>query len=123
MLLLATLLTLSSLSANAAFNGLTIHSRANCMSINESIAWDGSRQHKLWTRSTHMHVDDNYWHQHYTGWVTTKRNAIVHWTEASPGIRWTVFGEHWEEVKGQTYLLGSQLVEDCSIYNGWWELR
>ena len=38
-----------------------------------------------------------------------------------PGITWQVYGEHWIMRDGMTYLLGQELITDCSIYNGWWD--
>ena len=106
----------------ASFNGLTVHSRSNCMSINESIAWDFTKSWTLWTKSTHIRSgDSSKTHVNWTGWETTKRNAIVHWTEAPPGVYWQVYGEHWMLSNGRTIVLGTELVSDCSIYNGWWD--
>lgn len=118
------LLSLSQ-SSYSAFNGLTIHSRANCLGINESISWDWTRNHILRVESEHwfcpnvchmVHVND-------TGFEDTWRNAIVHWTEAGKveGGRWGVHAKHWIREGKRERELGGTHVYDCSIYNGWWD--
>ena len=109
---------------HAGFKGLTIHSRANCMSINENIAWDFTQQWTLWTKSRHTRMNNVHdWHENSTGWETTRRNAIVHWTEAPPGVEWQVYGEHWMLVNNRVVVLGSELVTTCTLYNGWWDVN
>lgn len=48
-----TVILLLTNAANAGFNGLTVHSRANCFN-NESITWDATKRWNLLTHSYHM---------------------------------------------------------------------
>lgn len=48
------MLTLLSINANAAFNGLSYHSRANCAGFNESITWDARWYRTYATISDHF---------------------------------------------------------------------
>ena len=108
--------------AHAAFNGLTIHSRANCISINEAIAWDFTKKWTLWTISIHRRTNaSNIEHENVTGWETTRRNAIVHWTEAPPSKTWEVSSEHRAIINRREVILGAEFVDGCTLYNGWWD--
>jgi len=104
-------------SANAGLYGLTIHSRANCIN-NESISWDRLSTWSLLTVSTHYYYNQPV-HVINNGWEATSRSAAVHWGEGTGG--WTVVGEHWRNLYGKIQYLGSEIVSDCSIYDGWWD--
>lgn len=105
-------------STNAAVNGLSIHSRANCVN-NESITWDWTTYWTLATQSTHYKGLKNS-HIVKTGWQKTWRSAAVHYGEGMGG--WKVVGNHWILYSnGQSWYLGDETVTDCSIYNGWWD--
>lgn len=114
-------LSLSSL-AHAGFNGLTVHSRANCFN-NESISWDATTYRILATESLHAY-DNKPIHWDGSGWENTWRSAAVCWNEAPPSQhRWVVEGHHhlkacWNCSVGE---LGTTRVADCSVYNGWWD--
>lgn len=109
--------------AYAGIKELTWHSRANCLSINESITWHHGHSYILNTDSYHYYgtMDANQpKHIMKTGWVNTWRSADVHWTEGTGG--WIVSGDHYILDKNrQPQLLGSTIVKDCSIYDGWWD--
>ena len=110
-----------SVAVNAGFNGLTIHSRANCAN-NESIAWDWTHEWTLKTTSLHIYGNGTHIDSHSidTGWETTWRNAAVHWGEGRGG--WVVVGQHLREKDdNRIEYLGSESVNDCSIYDGWWD--
>lgn len=117
------LLTLSlSASAFAGFNGVTHHSRANCVN-NESISWDWTHDWWFWVNSVHR---DRYtggiYHQLPSGWIVTWRNAMVHWGESRPGGRFEVEGLHYMMgPHNQPVLVAHEIVTDCSIYDGWWD--
>lgn len=103
----------------AGLNGLTHHSRANCGN-NESISWDFTRNHTM--RVVSHHIDNNSnegWHEIETKWADTWRAAAVHWGEGTKD--WTVQGDHWIEKNGKITLDAHEQVEDCSLYNGWWD--
>jgi hypothetical protein len=113
-------LTLSSIdSSQAAFNMLSIHSRANCIN-NESISWDATHYWVLATESWH-YLNGTLVHLVGSGWATTWRSAGVHWGEGRGGYQ--VIGYHhiWRDGAEKDSLLGTTNVKDCSIYNGWWE--
>lgn len=112
------MLALSS-TAVAGFNGLTIHSRANCIN-NESISWDATSYHMLATESLHYTGFKNG-HDVTTEWESTWRSAAVHFAEATPGSGWTVAGIHWVIENNLPRCLGTETVTDCSLYDGWWD--
>ena len=118
-LALTSLLLSVSISSHAGFNGLTYHSRANCGN-NESISWDKSKYHQLFTISQHFR-NGVFQHQYNTGWENTWRSAAVHWGEALPGSGWYVEGYHWIVLGGGQTLIAHTMVNDCSIYDGWWD--
>lgn len=122
-LLIVILLTTCFTMSYAGFNGRTQHSRANCVN-NETITWDATRNWTLFTRSYHYHGG---FMQHVVevGWDSTWRSAAVHWNEAYPGNGWNVTGEHWmtTSVPNQPTLIEMTYVDDCSIYDGWWDRK
>ena len=105
----------------AGLHGLTAHSRANCGN-NESITWQANGN--FYSRIISYH---NYDHEQKcfidTGKVFTWRNAAVHWGEA-PNIingKWAVFAYHiLYSTNGMPYTWTVTDVNDCSIYDGWW---
>lgn len=106
-------------SANAGLKDLTIHSRANCIN-NETISWQAGVSHKLFTRSSHYY-NGTLQHVIETGWQVTWRSAAVHWGEGTGG--WVVLGEHyaWHPLNSTYSFLGYTHVNNCSIYDGWWD--
>ena len=106
----------------SAFNGLSIHSRANCVN-NESISWDWTAYHQLWTGSDHFY-DNKFQHNVSTDNTVTWRSAAVHWKEAYPTqSHWRVIGVHWiPDSRGKLYRVLTE-VTNCSIYNGWWDVN
>ena len=109
-------------SAYAGFNGLTIHSRANCFN-NESITWDMLHARQLRTITYHFYKGQLE-HKHDTGWRNTWRSAAVCWSEAKPGSGWIVIGGHWQKSeRGEVTMLGTESIKDCSLYNGWWKFN
>lgn len=111
------LLLLLSGSTFAGINGLTIHSRANCVN-NESITWDLTENWQLATISTH-YKDGIIQHSVPTGWQNTWRSAAVHWGEGTGG--WYVEGQHYIIMSGVQKNLGTTRSENCSGYDGWWD--
>ena len=118
-------LVLVSINVHAAFNGITDHSRANCVN-NESITWDYLESHWLAVVSFHtidyLHMKSPYYDQHRIEayWDSTRRAAAVHWGEVSP-FDTLVNGYHWQSIGGQDVLRNNTLVTGCSLYNGWWD--
>lgn len=119
------LLMAMSCGANSGINGLTIHSRANCVN-NESITWD-ARWYRIYrTVSSHQTFDGKQYkvkHVVDTLWEDTWRSAAVHWGEANPGSDWQVVGWHWitDRDTGEDIFLGNTSAADCNIYDGWWD--
>lgn len=106
-------------TAHAGLHSRTQHSRANCVN-NESITWHAGYSYNLYTISQHYHngfLD----HTVTAGWEWTWRSAAVHWNEAWPGNSWQVIGYHWINERGRNRLLETTNVNDCSIYDGWWD--
>jgi hypothetical protein len=121
-ILLMSLLLAANLS-HAAVNGLSIHSRANCVN-NESISWDWTKPRHFQTVSEHWRSDNggNPWVRQHT--IETKsevgrRSAAVHYGESVSG--WMVTGIHKiiddTTKKTKTYYTKAY---DCNIYDGWW---
>lgn len=106
-------------NVSAAFNGFSMHSRANCIN-NESISWDWTAYRTLATESWHYY-NGQLVHLVGSGWEYTWRSAGVHWGEGTGG--WRVIGVHhiWDPGAPEDRLLGYTNVDDCSIYNGWWD--
>lgn len=63
-------------------------------------------------------------HRLQTGWDVTRRSAAVHWGEGNtPSGYYLVQGWHWEGINGVGEVLrATTSVDNCSIYDGWWEL-
>ncbi len=122
-LLLVTLIVIS-FSATAGLNGLTHHSRANCIN-NESVSWDATRSWPLLVVSEHDVTGTLDWHEIRTGAELTEtwRSAAVHWGEgAATGTKWLVRGWHYSlDEDGLCVLLEYTEASDCSIYDGWWD--
>lgn len=107
--------------ANAGLNGLTIHSRANCVT-NESITWDATHYWMLAIKSGHYYFENGeqvYKHNMNTGWENTWRNAAVHWGEGTGGFY--VEASHWKLDGQKAVYLGNTAAFDCNTYEGWWE--
>lgn len=106
----------------AGLHGLTAHSRANCVN-NESITWHAGNSY--WMRVISFH-NYNHVQQHVldTFRIYTWRGADVCWGEAPKGRGdpWDVYAYHllydgW----GKEYVYQISSVNDCSIYDGWWD--
>ena len=104
----------------AGFNGVTHHSRANCAN-NESISWDWTKDWWFWVNSEHINANTGaIVHAISSRWILTWRNAAVHWGEGRGG--WLVHGAHYMlQSNGQPILVSDETVNDCSIYDGWWD--
>jgi hypothetical protein len=113
-------------NTHAAFNGISDHSRANCIN-NESITWDYTDFHRLALVSFHTadymnRVGQYDQHRMQVYWDTTRRSAAVHWGEArTPAGYYLVQGWHWEYLGGNEILRANTSVDNCSLYNGWWD--
>lgn len=107
----------------AAVNGLSIHSRANCVN-NESISWDWTKPRHFQTTSEHWQSTNggSSWNKMHT--IETKselgrRSAAVHYGESVSG--WIVYGTHTiidqDTKKKKVYYTRAS---GCNIYDGWW---
>lgn len=103
----------------AGFKALTWHSRANCLTINESITWEFNKKHTLRTISEHYNPTDNDRHQFDTYWDITWRSAAIHFGEGYGG--WIVNGHHQVYEDNKIKDLYTLNVSDCKIYDGWWD--
>lgn len=121
----------------AAMKGLTHHSRANCLGINETISWDGTSRHKLAIVSKHfkseqitggdlIHINTDPASRiyDYDSFINTWRAAIVHVGEARGKTKWRVEGVHYvyyiNMFNQYNYDIYSTTTIDCDLYNGWW---
>jgi hypothetical protein len=114
--------------AYAGLNKLTFHSRANCLSFNETVSWDATRKWYLYTYAEHRHLNSktNSWdevHEVYDGPSITWRSAAYHFNEGYGG--WFVSGMHYFGEEDDQFELRIDIknsgTEDCSIYDGWWD--
>lgn len=108
--------------AKAGLWGLTIHSRANCLN-NESITWDRTANHWLWTQSWHYRNWSALQHVVTAGTRYTWRSAAVHWGEGNNLVPpWRVIGYHYryDALKRRWVNLGVTYATGCNIYDGWW---
>lgn len=113
-------LLLCACTIHAAFNGLSHHSRANCIN-NETISWDFTRKWNMGTAAEHF-LNNNLTCILTQNYEETRRAAVVHWGEGMGGYR--VKGYHWmKDGRGQNHLVTITEVIDCSIYNGWWDFN
>jgi hypothetical protein len=120
MLKISSIILMLLLSNNlyAGINGLTHHSRANCVN-NETVSWDLTEYHELYVVSAHI-KDNKFEHWSIVEPSKTWRAAAVHWGEGKGG--WVVEGTHYEKnLDGQYILAQFERVMDCSIYDGWWD--
>ena len=123
---LCVLLSIAVTSSYAGFNGITDHSRANCIN-NETITWDYTKAHRISVVSFHMadymNRSGQYEKHRLQAWYeTTRRSAAVHWGEGkTPAGYYLVQGWHWEYIGGNEVLRATTSVDNCSIYDGWWD--
>ena len=94
---------------------------------NETITWDYTQAHRLAVVAFHIadyrnQVGQYEKHRLETFWDTTRRSAAIHWTEGNtPAGYYLVQGFHWEFKDNNTILRANTSVENCSLYNGWWD--
>ena len=113
---------LSSMTASAGMWGPTSHSRANCVN-NESITWWSGHPYTWRVTSEHYNIHGIDTHKIDTGYTKTWRQAAVHWNEAPLNQHtWIVNGAYYMRYFATTDVLtGTESVNDCSIYDGWWD--
>ena len=116
------LVSIFSFKAFAGLHGLTAHSRSNCGN-NESITWHAG--YNYWMRVISFH-NYNHVQQHVldTFQTYTWRAAAVCWGEAPNVIngKWDVYAYHLLYTNaGKEYVYQITSVNDCSIYDGWWD--
>lgn len=110
------------MAAHAGLHGLTAHSRSNCVN-NESITWHAGYNYWMHIISFHNY---NHVQQHVidTFAVYTWRAAAVCWGEAPKIVNglWNVYAYHLlYNSAGKEYVYQITNVNDCSIYDGWWD--
>jgi len=112
----------------AGVNGVTHHSRANCIN-NESISWKLRGYHWFYVTSYHYNLRTGALiHSISNGhWAFTWRYAAVDWYEGGKQMEplwlgWKVVGTHWmRERTGQPERVAVEESISCSGYDGWWE--
>jgi hypothetical protein len=113
-----------SITSYAGFNSLTHHSRANCLSINETVSWDAKLHHDLSVSTYHQQwLNGKVYTQHgdSDGKYDTWRVAAVHIGEAYSPYHWTVEGVHSVYKQYDLIYTTETQAEDCNIYDGWWD--
>lgn len=120
----STCIILMSLNANAGWNGLTHHSRANCAGFNETVSW--WKGNPVWSRVVSHHYPHGKskpsleYHAIDTGKNFSWRHAAYHATE-SYGGDYMVAGYHYMYKNGQEIMVQFDREIDCNIYDGWWD--
>lgn len=106
----------------AGFFGNTAHSRANCLTFNESVTWNAQEHH--WWRVKSLHTAERG-QQHLvdTLMAYTWRAAAYHAGESKDLHNpWTAEGYHFymDEQTGKVIYDVYTISTDCSAYDGWW---
>ena len=121
------MLAIISSVANAGWDGVTVHSRANCGN-NESITWQYMVPFTWRVVSFHYPESTNReaYHVINTGYANTWRQAAVHWGESFqpwPTGRYYVYGYHfyWDWTFNREVYDANTDANDCNIYDGWWD--
>lgn len=106
----------------AGFNGLTVHSRANCGGINETISWDLLQPKLFQTQGEHIKANNyNDKHSMRSEEELTRRSAVIHWTESyKPGV-YIVAGVHKITFQDGNFIYAHTSASDCNLYDGWWD--
>ena len=100
----------------AAFNGLSHHSRANCVGFNETISWDMTQLHTMAVISVHF-LPDNTEHKLVYKLTDTLR---AHAYDVGDLQKALIAGFHYMLLGNNILLVQEDYVTDCSIYDGWW---
>ena len=110
-------------SAIAGFFSTTSHSRANCVTFNESVTWNGTEHH--WWRVQSLHTSEKgERHMVDTQMAYTWRAAAFHAGEANKDLHnaWTSEGYHFYlDNRGRQIYDSYTVSRDCSAYDGWWD--
>lgn len=114
-----------SANSHAGFNGVTVHSRANCGGFNESVTWYSLHSYN-WRVESHHFVNAQQSrpaHILNTGAVFTWRAWVGHITEAysTQGDKWYVQGFHFIYPNGREKIDAITQAKDCDIYDGWFD--
>jgi len=105
-------------SAYAGFFNLTMFSRANCATFNESVSWDGWNEWRMEVESDQMHADGRR-----RGFID--RDTGIPRNRAWAGCLfcgisgWTVYGTHYLEDKyteDESYM--NDVIEFCADEGG-----
>ena len=108
---------------HAGWNGNTAHSRANCLSFNESVTWNWEAYHWWEVRSVHYPTAGRTGVEHsVTYWMDyTWRAAAYDNTDAFQGF-WFVQGYHFYlDDYGRKIYDAYTEANDCREYDGWWD--
>lgn len=87
-------------------------SRANCLTLNESITWDPFSTYWLWTYTGH-YQNGVLMHGWNTGWQLTWRSYAGHSDGSFGG--WYVWGNHYRLNYTAMIHLGSTSAVDCNL--------
>lgn len=111
------------INAHAGWNGNTAHSRANCLSFNESVTWNWQEYHWWEVRSVHMPTAGHRGVPHsVTDWMKyTWRSAAFDNTDNFQGF-WQSQGYHFfMDDYGRKIYDAYTEATDCREYDGWWD--
>ena len=119
---LSCVINLLSNTSQAGLFGITAHSRANCLTFNESVTWNAQESH--WWRVKSLHTSaKGAQHLVDTFMAYTWRAAAYHAGESNKDLHdpWTAQGYHFYLAdNGKEIYDVYTMSTDCSAYDGWW---
>lgn len=111
-------------TSHAGLYAPTMHSRANCNGINESVTWQANVPHNWRVDSYHWESNQNSKKEHIksTKWAWTTIAIGYCLTEPPPkeSPMWIVGGYHYKFNHDDQRLEASTEAIDCNVYDGWW---
>ena len=120
---LSLLLDLICTTSHAGFFSTTAHSRANCLTFNESVTWNARESH--WWRVKSLHTSaKGANHLVDTFMAYTQRAAAYHVGESNKDLHdpWMAQGYHFYlDGQGREIYDAYTSSTDCSAYDGWWD--
>ena len=119
---LSCVINLISTISHAGLFGNTAHSRANCLTFNESVTWNAQESH--WWRVKSLHTSaKGAQHLIDTFMAYTWRAAAYHVGESNKDLHdpWTAQGYHFYLADNGKEIYDAYTIStDCSAYDGWW---
>lgn len=121
-IVISSAISLVATQSHAGLFGTTSHSRANCVTFNESVTWNAKESH--WWRVKSLHTSEKGAnHIVDTFMANTWRAAAYHSGESNRDLHdpWMAQGYHFYLANNGKEIYDSYTSStDCSAYDGWW---